>query len=292
MMEKEYLKARVAYNKYCINNEYVIDEKVLKYIEERIKANKEEITKMLDLCDRKIKYEEIEKIVEEEINKKSEYKKQINLKKREDNFVSCIYKTSIGVIGIEAYEIIEVIKYIIRGIKTRNAIIISDIEYKEMDDKNLIIEIVKEALRKFEIDSELIQILPYEECDYKKFDKVIYTYEIKNKKKIEKEESKKVYIYVESEEFEEIAKNEYEEIKKEREVEIIKGKIEEVIEKVNEKVYEGTIIYTNSTKKGFEYINQVRAKNVFVNTTLEYIEEIEKNNDELLMNKKIMYELN
>ncbi len=44
-------------------------------------------------------------------------------------------------------------------------------------------------------------------------------------------------------------------------------------------------------KKGYRFINLVRSKNVYVNTTLENIEKVEKSKEELLINKKIMYEL-
>ena len=75
------------------------------------------------------------------------------------------------------------------------------------------------------------------------------------------------------------------------EVEIVKGNIEEVINKINTKISKGTVIYTQDPQKGYRYINLVRSENVFVNASLCNIEKMEESQDELLMNKKIMYEL-
>lgn len=291
MMEKEYKKAKNAYEKYNLNDEYGIEDKVLKYINERIEKNKEQIEEIIKIYGKKEKYEEIEKVIKEEINKKTEYKKQVNLLKRVDGFVSAKYKVSIGVVAVECYEVLEIVRYIIRGIKTRNAIIISDIEYEEKDEKNLILLIIKEALKKYGIDENLIQIMPYEECEYEKCDKVIYTYD--NKEKIDKKESNKLYIYVENEDLREEANKEYK-IEKEKGniVEIVDGNINEAIDRINREISIGAVIYTKEAKKGYKFVNLVKSKNVFVNSTLQNIEEMEKSNDELLRYKKIMYELN
>ena len=74
-----------------------------------------------------------------------------------------------------------------------------------------------------------------------------------------------------------------------KDVEIITGKVEEVIEKINNEKVEGTVIYTKSPKIGYRYINQVNAKNIFVNATLENMENVEESKDNMLIKKKIMY---
>lgn len=290
MMEKEYKKAKEAYEDFNLNGEYGLIENILEYIGKRIEENKKEIEEILKINNKKITYEEILKIVKEEIEKKEEYKTQINIKKREDRFVSGKYKTSVGIVAVESYETKESIKYMIKGIKTKNSIIISDVEYKETDEKGLIILIIKEALKKYGIKEELIERLPYEEVDYKKCDKVICTYDKKNEK--DKEKSKKIYMYIEDEELEKYAEEEYEYQKnKGKEIEKLKGKIDEVIEKINEKESYGAVIYTKNAKIAYKYINLVRARNVFVNASVEYMEEAEEEKEKLLMNKKIMYEL-
>ena len=290
MMEKEYKKAREAYNQYNLNTEYKIEEKILKYIGERIRENQKEIQEMLKIEKSELTYENIKEEIEKEIKKKSEYKNQIVLKKGQNNFVSTIYKTSIGVIAIEVYELIESIRYMIKAIKSRNAVIIADVEYEEKDVKGIILLIIREAIKKFGINEDIIQRLPYEEVDYEKCDKVIYTYT--NKKAMDKEKTKKLYVYVEDERLENEARKEYERLlENNEEVEIVKGNIEEVINKINRKISKGTVIYTQDPQKGYRYINLVRSENVFVNASLCNIEKMEESQDELLMNKKIMYEL-
>jgi len=88
------------------------------------------------------------------------------------------------------------------------------------------------------------------------------------------------------------AKTEYdEEIKKGRKVELVGEDIDSAIEKINECVSEGAVIYTKNPDIAYKFVNLVKSKNVFVNATLLNSELVEKSNNDLLMNKKIMYEL-
>lgn len=291
MMEKEIKSARRAYNNYVLVNDSELDVRVKNYILERIKENKKEIEGLMKYLEREKTYEDIEKAIKDEIEKTCRYKRQVNLRKREDNFVEVMYETGIGIVALEAYDVEEVVRYIIRAIRTRNALIVSDVEYNEDDDKHLIMYIIKEAIKKFNISENIINIVPYEECDYEKCDKVIYTYENKVKNENIKRSSK-LYIYVENEELRKEAQEEFEKEKNiGKDVEIITGKVEEVIEKVNNEKVEGTVIYTKSPKIGYRYINQVNAKNIFVNATLENMENVEESKDNMLIKKKIMYEM-
>ena len=256
MMEKEYSKAKKVYEEYNLNSKYNLTENILKYIKQRIEANKEEIQKLMEVFKRKISYEDIKNEIEKEIEEGMEYKKQVNIKKREDGFVSAEYMVSIGIVGLECYDVKESVKYMIRAVKTRNALIISDIEYEENDDKHLIAYIINEAIKKYEMTEDLIQIIPYEECDYEKCDKVICTYDKKNKS--QKEETNKMYVYVEEEELRKEAEEEYNiEKEKGKEIELVDGEMDEVIEKLNEKINYGVVIYTKDPKKGYKFINLV-----------------------------------
>ena len=176
----------------------------------------------------------------------------------------------IGVIAVEAYETKEVIKYYIKAIKSRNAIAISDVEYGENNVKTLILIIIKEALKKINIKEDLIMLLPYEECFYEYFDKVIYTYDKEGKKletpKVEeKERTNELYVYIEDSSLEE-------EARKNQNAKILKGNVDEVIEKINEKKTKGAVIYTKNANMAYKFINLVKSQNVFVNTNLENIE--------------------
>lgn len=290
MMEVEYKNAKNAYENYNLNNEYKLSEKTLEYVKERIEKNKSEIEKIIRIYKRNFTYEDLKKVIDEEIEDGIEYKKQINLLKRDDNFVSAKYLNSIGIVCVECYDVLDTVKYMIRAIKTRNAIIISDVEYDETDEKHLILMIIEESLNKFNIKKELIQIVPYEECDYDKFDKVIFTYS--RRENIEKKYENKFFIYVEEKDFIKEAKIEYdEERKRGRVVELVGEDIDSAIDKINECVSEGAVIYTKNSDMAYKFVNLVKSKNVFVNATLLNSELVKKSSNELLMNKKIMYEL-
>ena len=184
-MRENVSKLRKATNDYRLNNSYEMTEDILKYIQERIRANKNEIEELIELKEEKYKYEEIKNAIDEEIEKEIKYKNYRRMYINKEKFISTSLLMPIGVIAVETFDTIEVIRYFIRAIKSRNSIVISDVEYDEQSVKFLILEILQEALKKFGIDQNLIMILPYEECFYKYFDKVIYTYDKTGEKLVE-----------------------------------------------------------------------------------------------------------
>lgn len=292
MMEKEFNSAKKAYEEYNLNTSYNLTLNLLRYIYERIQANKNEIEEILRMNKRKYRYSDLIKNVKKWVSEKIEYKSQINVKKIDNKFISAIYKTAIGVVAVECYDFLECVKYMIESIKTRNAIIISDVEYFEKDDKNFILMIIQEALKKFEINENLIQIVPYEECDYTKCDKVIYTYDNKNIKNREKNETDDLYVYIETEELKKEALDEFNYQKsKGNNVYLIEGNNREFLEKINKSRSKGVVIYTKNKELAYKFLTLVNSKNVFINCTLDYIENVKKCDNELLENKKIMYEL-
>lgn len=292
MMEKEFNSAKKAYEEYNLNTSYNLTLNLLRYIYERIQANKNEIEEILRMNKRKYRYSDLIKNVKKWVSEKIEYKSQINVKKIDNKFISAIYKTAIGVVAVECYDFLECVKYMIESIKTRNAVIISDVEYFEKDDKNFILMIIQEALKKFEINENLIQIVPYEECDYTKCDKVIYTYDNKNIKNREKNETDDLYVYIETEELKKEALDEFNYQKsKGNNVYLIEGNNREFLEKINKSRSKGVVIYTKNKELAYKFLTLVNSKNVFINCTLDYIENVKKCDNELLENKKIMYEL-
>ena len=280
-------KLRNATNNYRLNNNYQITENLLKYIQERIIANKNEIEELIKLKEEKYKYEDIKNAIEEEIDKETKYKDYRRMYINKEKFISTSLLMPIGVIAVETFDTIEVIKYFIRAIKSRNSIVISDVEYDEHSVKFLILEIFKEALKKFGIDQNLIMILPYEECFYKYFDKVIYTYDETGKTLIEnryenKEESELKYIYIEDKGLEEIAKRDN------NNGEIVYGNIEEVIEKINTTYSQCATIYTSNSQIAYKFINLVHSKNVMVNTSVQNVEDIRKASNEMYEYKNVI----
>ncbi len=286
MMTDNVSKLRNATNNYRLNNNYQITENLLKYIQERIIANKNEIEELIKLKEEKYKYEDIKNAIDEEIDKETKYKDYRRMYINKEKFISTSLLMPIGVIAVETFDTIEVIKYFIRAIKSRNSIVISDVEYDEHSVKFLILEIFKEALKKFGIDQNLIMILPYEECFYKYFDKVIYTYDETGKTLIEnryenKEESELKYIYIEDKGLAEIAK-------RDNNGEIVYGNIEEVIEKINTTYSQGATIYTSNSQIAYKFINLVHSKNVIVNASLQNVEDIIKASNEMYEYKNII----
>ena len=169
------------------------------------------------------------------------------------------------------YDTQEVIKWYIRAIKSRNAIAISDVEYAEDNVKSLVLLIIKEALKKFGISENLIMLLPYDECFYEYFDKVIYTYDDVGNHlevpKIEgKEKTEEMYVYLEDESFKD-------EATKNRNAIMVTGNIDEVIENINKKKSKGAVIYTKDVNKAYTFINLVNSQNVFVNANLENVQD-------------------
>ena len=253
--------------KYLLENNYEISKNVLKYIKTRIEADKGEIEELIGLNKENITYEQILNIfeIEDEI-----YKNYRNLI-ISNNFLSVEIDMPVGVIAVECYDTIEVIKYLIKGILTRNSIVISDVEYSEYNVKSLILLIIKEALKKFGIDENLIMILPYEECYYEYFDEIIYTYDVDGalleEPKCEKNEyGDKNYVYIQS-------TNLKEEALKNENAEFLEGDFEEVINQIGKE--NSAVIYTESPEIAYKFINLVNCKNVFVNTNLVNQKEFE-----------------
>ena len=182
MMKDNILKLKKAYADYNLNNTYKITEELLKYILERINANKKEIEDLIEIRKEQVSFKEIYNVVKSEIEDEVKYKDYKKMQINKNGFLSASILMPIGIIAVEAFETKEVLKYILRAIKSRNALAISDVEYDEMCVKFLLLEIIKEALIKFKINPDLIMILPYEECFYENFDKVIYTYDDDGKK--------------------------------------------------------------------------------------------------------------
>ena len=289
-MMKEIIKdMRKAQSKYVLNNKYELTKDLLKYISQRIDANKEEIEKLIELKKEKHTYEEIKKVINEELEEDILYKNYGKMYINAQNFISTNMLMPIGVVAVEVYDTVEVIKYIIKGIKSRNAVVISDVEYDEYSVKFLILEIIKEALRKFEIDENIIDIMSYEECLYEYFDKVIYTYNIEGEKLEEnKYEEKDVtdekYVYIEDESLEKAAREDNEE----QEYKVLKGDFEEIIKTLNEKYNKAVVIYTKDPQLAYRFVNLVNSENIFVNASLINVKEKEKSPDELYEYKNII----
>ena len=267
MMKDNILKLKKAYADYNLNNTYKITEELLKYILERINANKKEIEDLIEIRKEQVSFEEIYNVVKSEIEDEVKYKDYKKMQINKNGFLSASILMPIGIIAVEAFETKEVLKYILRAIKSRNALAISDVEYDEMCVKFLLLEIIKEALIKFKINPDLIMILPYEECFYENFDKVIYTYDddgktLEKNKYNTREKSDDLFVYIQDETLYENA------VKDNKDGKIIDGEFDEVIDKINEKKSLGAVIYTKDSNLAYKFINLIHSQNVMVNASL------------------------
>lgn len=290
MFEKEMIILNKAYKSYNLDNRYDISKRVLTYIKGRIEAEKDLIEKLIKITNEKINFSDILETFDKVANEKEEYKKEYKITKLENNFAFGKYTTSIGNIAVECSDTLKVLEYYIQAIKSRNTITISDIEYNEVNIKSALLIIFSEALSKFNINPNLIMLVPFEECYYDKFDKVIY---LDDENRIEKKpETNKLYIYIENEKFNDVIENEKRALEKHnKRYEILKGDFENAVSIINFNISDGAVIYTEDPKIAYEFINLVHAKNIFVNTSLLEIEQIEESKNELYVKKKIMYPL-
>lgn len=288
MMIDNISKLKKASDNYILNNDYEITERLLTYIQERISANKKEIEELIDIRKENITYEDIENVIKDEISQDIKYKNYKKMYINKDKFISTSLLMPVGTIAVEAFDTIEAIRYFIKAIKSRNSIAISDVEYDEQSVKFLVLAIIKEALKKFNIDENLIMILPYEECFYDYFDKIIYTYNKTGEKLSEnkyenKEITDKKYIYIENKELEENAIND-----NPQEKELLYGELEKTIEKINSSYSKAAIIYTKNPEIAYRFINLAHSKNVLVNASLQNVKDTNKSPDEMYEYKNIV----
>lgn len=292
-METVFNSVKKAYINYALNNEHRINEQIYTQIGDILYSNKDELDKILSLNKRKINSQDIINIYDRIKNEPFEYKDKINMNKLQDNFVHFTYLTSSGVVTYELDKTEKVFECMLNAIKNRVGLVISDIDYNEIDDKNYLLMLVKKALNMYDIDENLIQIVPYEEWDETLSDVIVYSYYKREVKKKIKTDNR--YIFIEDEEFEKFARDEYSRLRDlNQNVKMIKNSTEfdDAIEEINKTLNLSAIIYTKNPQKAFKFITLIQSDNVFVNSTLEFESEVEESKNNMLINKHVMYELN
>lgn len=288
-MKKEEMELiKDAYSSYNFIGDEKIANKVLKFVRKRLIKNQNDLETLIDVFKEKITFDDLITCFDKEMEEPELYKKEKVMKNVGNEFYFGTYTTSVGNILIETTSSLNTLKYFVKGIKSRNSITISDIEYHENDLKNAILLIFKNALEKYKVDTNLLNIFPYEECTNEYFDKVIL--EDENKVVSNKINAGFSYIYLADEAFASMAVNDLSRLSNRgKQVEILKGNFIDVIEKINSETTFSTCIYTGDRELAFSFINLAQASNVFVNASLEEAEEMENTNDEFYTKKKIMY---
>lgn len=262
------INAKNAYQNYVLNSDYKLGENIYNLIKERIKINKEQIEKLIEINRVATTYSEILEILEKEEKNLKDYKKTNIMSKIDNKFMFSQYQVPVGIIAVKTNSFYIAIENIFKAVGTRNAIVVIEENYNEHSIENLILLIVQEALKKFNINENIIQIVNKEaikEEDLKAFDIIVSEVG----KTIEKTETDKMYIYQEDEYFADIVKSEVEKLNSNgMQVEVLIGEMEDCIEKINKNRAFGVCIYTKDRKKAYKFINLVNSENVFFNGTL------------------------
>ncbi len=291
MKKEEINLIKNAYSSYNLITDEKIANKILKFAKKRLEKNKKDLETLIEVFKEEITFDDLISCFEKEMDEPELYKKEKVMKKVGNEFYYGTYTTSVGNVLIETSSSLSTLKYFVKGIKSRNSITISDIEYHENDLKNAILIIFKNALEKYKVDSNLLNIMPYEECTNEYFDKVIL--EDENKTVVNKIPTEYSYIYLADESFASMAVNDLSRLSNRgKQVEILKGAFTDVITKINQETTFSTCIYTGDRDLALSFINLAQASNVFVNASLEEAEVIEKIDDEFYTKKKIMYPIN
>lgn len=280
-------KMKKAYEVYNLNSDPYIERTIYELLKERIEANIIEINKIIDLDDAKITFDDIEEIWGYEYRNIDEYKNTLSMRKIDDKFMYSLYKVPKGLIKVYSSRPVMTIRQIFKAITTRNSIVVVEDNYSEYSVQNLVLLIAQELLKKFNIDENIIQIIPAQEDIEDKFFDVVMSID----KVSEKEKTNNLYIYMEDEYFKNIVINEAKQLKIDSlNPKIITGDMDEAIEKINATQNLGVSIYTQDRKKAYKFINLINSDNVFFNATIREVKEARKLNDNYFRAKNIVYE--
>ena len=288
MKKEEMNLIKNAYCLYNLNTDEKVSNKVLKFIRKRLLKNQKELETLIEVFKEEIKFDDLIACFDKEMEEPELYKKEKVMKKVGNEFYYGTYTTSVGNILVETTSSVSALKYFVKAIKSRNSITISDIEYHENNLKNAILLIFQNALEKYKINTHLLNIMPYEECNNEYFDKVIL--EDENKVVNNKSQSDYSYIYLADEIFASMAVNDLSRLSnKGKKVEILKGEFTDVVNRINSETTFSTCIYTENRDLAINFINLAQAENVFVNASLDEAEDLEDIDDEFYTKKKVMY---
>lgn len=281
-VQHEIIEARRAYRKYVINNNKDLAKNVFEYINNKMLENEYKIKKLIEINNDDITYHDIITILNEEEKNIDNFKKK--------NSENGYYSVPVGVVGVECDNVKDSIRNIFKAISTRNSVIILHDKFSKYSTESLILLIVKECLKNFYIDDNIVQMLNIIEIDLNKLDKFIPKEGIVDNSKTEK----CIYIYQENDEFHSKVEDEIQRLKNDKvfssyEIKPIKGEFGNVINYLNDNNASAVCMYTNNDQKAYKFINWVNSGNVFVNTGIKNCQEI-GNNSEYFNSKYVLYE--
>lgn len=298
-VQLEILDARRAFRKYVINNNKNISKEIFGYVQGKLQENEVEIKQLIDINNDDITYEDIVEYLKEEEKNVGKFKVK--------NEKTGRYCVPVGVIGIECANAKDAIQNIFKSISTRNAIMILHDNYSKYSTEALVLLIVKECLKNFYIDDNIIQMFEKEEIDLTKLDRVIpreegsvgsfnFTLNLKNDDSKKDTNKNTIYIYQEDESFandvqEEVQRLQNNEIYKSYNIKPIKGEFGNVVNYLQSSNNVSAVcMYTNNTQKAYKFINWTNSPNVFVNTGVKSCKEIGENMGEYFSSKYVLHE--
>ena len=274
-VQLEILDARRAFRKYVINNNKNISKEIFGYVQAKLQENEVEIKQLIDINNDDITYEDIVEYLKEEEKNVGKFKVK--------NEKTGRYCVPVGVIGIECANAKDAIQNIFKSISTRNAIMILHDNYSKYSTEALVLLIVKECLKNFYIDDNIIQMFEKEEIDLTKLDRVItksdgkfsisnYRSELGKKSYNDITDKNTIYIYQEDESFANDVQKEVQRLQnndtyKSYRIKPIKGEFGNVVNFLQTNNNASAVcMYTNNAQKAYKFINWTNSPNVFVNT--------------------------
>lgn len=286
MKEIDYLNK--AYETYNLDSRYDISNRILDYIRKRIEINQDYFDRMIMYQNQNYTFEELLKVFDEYAYTEDLYKVQNQLEIVDNIFITGKYLTSVGNVLIETTNPLIVLAYYVLGIKTRNTITISDLDYEEVNIKSMLTVIFCEALSKFNLDRNLLMIMPYEECHYEDYDVVIYADD--NNRISRRDREDVFYIYKHSKNFEAKIEEQIDYLSSlGKKCVVLEGEFYDIVNRINKSYSLCAIIYTEDFEIGYKFINLVHSTNVFMNGDFEYFEFYPNKSEILLITKKILY---
>ena len=292
MNEKEIELLNKAYENYNLDLRPDIEKELLEYIYSRFKANYDEINMLItdyNSTEYEFTYNELNDVFQKELESEFPYKKGVPLTRLDNGFVKGSYLTSIGIFVVDVSNPIKVLQLMIKAIKTRNSICISDYTYSEVSVNSALLIIFCEALAKYSLDRNLIMLLPTEECYYEEFENIIYMEDGRNEV-VKPNENRLICIYQQEDAFDEEVSKQIDNITNNNiEYVLEKGEIDEVIKRINREHPICATIFTTNSTDAYKFTNLICASNVFVNSSPLNFEENEKISNPLLIRKNFIY---
>lgn len=294
---KVLLNAKNAFENYNLHKNPEITKTICSYIQERIEANASEIEQVINLDNAPITYNDIIEIFEYEMKEIDEYKQTISMKKIDNNFMLASYKVPKGIIKIYSYKPVTTVRNIFKAVITRNSVVIVESDYRKYSVQNLILLIVQELLKKFDVDENIIQVISKNEDveSIQGYDEIIFDSNnlIESKKAmVEKAKSDMHYIYMQDEFFSNIVKNELRKMNLARcKASVITGKFEAAVEQINKTQNVGVAIYTQDQKLAYRFINLINSDNVYVNASIVDVKVSSEIDNRFFRVKNIAYEI-